>query len=187
MARQPRECGERAQILAERAGWRAPDGFAGAHDFRSKDARARTHNCACFDARFVAYTHLAADDGVIADYDPARKPGLRGDDYVIADLAIVADVHLVIEFDAVADAGDSQSCAVNAGIRANFDVVSDFDRAHLRKLAVMPVFVERETEAIGTDDRACVHDGIAANVDAVVYGDVCMERGTGADGDAASY
>ena len=75
-----------------------------ANDLGSKNAAARAQHGAGLDSRFVADAHLTADHGVVFHHHAARESGLRGDDHVPADAAVVSDVNQVVELGAVADA-----------------------------------------------------------------------------------
>ena len=64
--------------------------------------------------------------------DAARDHGVR------ADAAVVADLHVVVELDAVFDDGVLERAAVHGRVRADLDVVADHDAAELRHLDVVP-------------------------------------------------
>src|SRR5262249_8214746 len=112
--------------------------------------------------------------------DTAGKAGLRGDDDVVADAAVVRDVHEVVELDAVADTSDAEGRAVDAGVGADFAIITDFDGANLRELLVTACFTG-EAEAVRADHRAGMNYCILADAHAVVNGDAGIEAGMWAD------
>ena len=94
-----------------------------------------------FSTRVIAKTNLSADNHVVLDHDTAANARLRRDDDAFADVAVVAHMDHVVEFRAAADAR-VQRGAIDAGVRAHFDVVFDHDRSDLRKLLITE-FVRR--------------------------------------------
>ena len=68
-------------------------------------------------------------------------------------LQLWRDVHQVVEFDAVADASDAQRRAIDAGVRADLDVVADLDASDLRELLIA-VRAAHESEAVGAEHAA---------------------------------
>src|SRR5258708_1911816 len=129
--------GEGFQVSLKRPCRRAPDYLPFAHHLRGEDAASGAKDCSAFDARLVADTDLTSDHGVILDDHAAGDAGLSGNDDVTSNAAVVADMHHVVELGAITDGSDSESCAIDTGIGANFDVITDLDAPDLRKFFVM--------------------------------------------------
>lgn len=110
----------------------------------------------------------------------AAHAGLGGDDDVVFDAAVVADVDHVVELDAVAQFGDAEGGTVDGGVGPDFAVVAELDGADLRELLVGAVDFD-EAEAVGSEDDAGVEDGAGADGDAIVDGDAGVEEAVGAD------
>jgi len=91
---------ERGQV---QTGERHYDRFRDRLMFPIRDARGRV----------IADADLSAHDDVILDGHTARKAGLCGDDDILSDLYVVADVHKVINLRATADAGFVERSTIN--------------------------------------------------------------------------
>ena len=104
---------------------------------------------------------LPADLHVVADDRRSRDPDERGDRGVLADAAVVPDLAQVVDLGAVADRRHAGLRPVDAGVRADLDVVAELDRADLRDLVERAV-EERPAEAVAADHGAGLqHDAIA--------------------------
>ena len=68
-----------------------------------------------------------------------EMPHKRDDEAVFADHAVVADLHEVVDFGALADDGFAETRAVDGGVGADFDIVVDFHDADLVDLHVAAV------------------------------------------------
>src|ERR1700761_5787329 len=79
---------------------------------------------------------------------------------MLADPAVVADLHEVIDLRSGADVGASGLRAVDARVRTDLDVVVEHDVPDLRN-TFEPAVQERPPEALAADDAAGVqHDAI---------------------------
>ena len=95
--------------------------------------------------------------------DAAGEAGLRGDDDVLADLHVVADVDEVIDFCAAADAGFVERAAVDGRVGSDLDVVFDDEASDLRELLVASgLGVADVAEAFTAEDGSCLHDDAIA-------------------------
>src|SRR5208282_1523993 len=92
-------------------------------DFLWEDSTLASDHRAGFYASVIADADLSAHDYVVFDGDAAREAGLRGDNDVLADLAVVADMHEVIDLCAAADASFVERAAINGGVRSDLHVV----------------------------------------------------------------
>ena len=85
-----------------------------------------TQHHAFFDARMFPDAHLATEYDILLDHDAAGKPGLSGDHYVFPDLAVVPDVHQIIDLGAAADACNLQRSTIDGRVGPDLDVVCNF-------------------------------------------------------------
>src|ERR1700740_2094652 len=114
------------------------------------------------DHRGPADHHVAPDLGRAGDAHAGRHHGVR------ADVAVVADLDLVVQLDAVLQHRVLERAAVDAGVGADVDVVADAHAAQL--LDALPAALRRrDAEAVGADDRAALEH--AALADAAAGGD----------------
>ena len=114
---------------------------------------------------------LPAQNDVVLDHDAAREAGLRGDHYVFADLAVVADVDQVVNLRAPADARDFQSAPVDGGVGADLHMVFDFQASDLGEFFVASGgFVAHVTEAVAAENRARMDDHVVADSRAGIEG-----------------
>src|SRR5438034_10382010 len=103
--------------------------------------------------RGTAEGAIFANFGTAGDADTTGHRGMR------ADMAVVADLNLIVQFDAVFDDGIGQGAAVDAGVDADLAVVADHHHASLRNLdRGAASFAETETvppnNCAGMDDSA---------------------------------
>lgn len=118
----------------------------------------------------------------MANRDAAGETGLSGDDDVIFNAAIVGDVDHVVELDAVADGGEAEGGAVDAGVGAELDVVAESESADLREF--FPAAGNRsKAEAIGAENDTGVEDGAGADVHAGIDCDARVQARLCADAD----
>ncbi len=92
----------------------------------------------------------------------------------------MADVDQVVDFRSVADAGDSEGGAIDAGVGSDFYAITDLHSSDLRKLFVHAVG-EDETESVGADHAAGMQNYVIADFDVAINGDARMERAVVAD------
>ena len=89
-------------------------------------------------------------------------PHLRNQNAVPADDDVVADLHEIIDFRALADDRVAIGAAVDGRAGADLDVVLDDDAPDLRHLE-MPAGPEREAETVLSDVRAGMDDDAVAD------------------------
>src|SRR5262249_56148300 len=82
----------------------------------------------------VGDADLTAQHGVVSDLDAARNPGLRDDEAMASDRAVMADLDQIIDLGALANDGVAAAAPVDRGIGADLDVVLDDHPARLRDL-----------------------------------------------------
>ena len=98
---------------------------------------------------------------VVADDRRAREAGKRGDGAMLADSAVVPDLHEVVDLRAGADPRAAGLRAVDARVRADLHVVVEHHVADLRNSLERPS-TKRPAEAVAADHAARVqHDAVA--------------------------
>src|SRR5688572_31155255 len=95
----------------------------------------------------------------------------------------MADLHLVVQLDAVADDRVLERAAVHGRVRADLDVVADAHAAELRHLDVS-VDVGRMAEAVAADHRARLEQAAHADGDALAQRDARLKAAILAQTDA---
>jgi hypothetical protein len=100
---------------------------------------------------------------MIANRHPAGKPRLRCDHHMLSDIAVMPDVYQIVELAAIADASHAQRRPVDTGIGANFHIVADLYRPHLRKLIPPPLFIRGEPKTIGSDHATAMQNRALSN------------------------
>src|SRR5450830_1983224 len=111
----------------------------------------------------VAVDHGGTADGAIfTDFGAAGDPRAGCNRRMRADMAVVGDLNLVVQFDTVFQHGVGQGATVDGGIGTDFDVVADHHPPHLRNLDPDAGFVG-ETETIRTDHRTGMDDAALAD------------------------
>src|SRR4051812_24384275 len=98
----------------------------------------------------VPETNLPADYSVVFDHHTAADSRLRRNHNALADVAVVADVDHVVELRAAPDARATERRAIDAGVRAELNVVFDHNGSDLWKL-VIAVIVPHVTKTVRTE------------------------------------
>src|SRR5690606_38142335 len=106
----------------------------------------------------IANTHLACNHDIVAGGSTAGDANLGAQQIVLADLAIVPDLHQVIDLCPAADACRSIGAAVDGRIGADLDVGADF---YVPKLGsqFMATGVLTIAKPIGPNHGTGVNDG----------------------------
>src|SRR5262245_7022888 len=73
------------------------------HDLPRQYSGFRSDDRAFLHARVISETDLSANHRVVLDHDAAADSRLRRDDDALADVAVVSDVHHVVEFRTASD------------------------------------------------------------------------------------
>src|SRR5262245_43113585 len=116
-----------------------------------------------------------ADAAVAADASAAGDAHTAGNGRMSTDAAVVSDLNLVVQFDALFDHRVVQRAAVDGGVGSHFDVVADHHPADLRDLAPAAA-VPGDAEAVSTDHHAGVEDNTVAYDAIMVYRDVRVQQ-----------
>src|ERR1700730_5246005 len=114
------------------------------------------------DRHMVGHANLPGQHGPVAHPRGARDPDLGDQDHVFSHVAVVPDLHQVVDLAAAAHDRLAEGRAVDRGVGPDLDVVLEAQAAHLRDLAVgLPV--ERIAEAVGAQHRSRVDDDPVAD------------------------
>ena len=112
----------------------------------------------CDYSRAVAHLDVIGETGLpselapFADSDGARHARLRGHARKLADLAVVANLDEIVEFDPAPKNRRAHRRSVDRRIRANFDIVLDHHAAHLRNFDQVAGVLDK-AEAVGANHR----------------------------------
>src|SRR5581483_2772145 len=185
---QPREACQVLQIFPQRLRRRAPErDTVATKDFLRQNSRLSSEQYAFLDARMFADADLATDDDVIFDGDAAGKTSLGGNDYVLAEVAVVADMYKIVDLRSAPDTSRFEGTAINRRIRANLDVIFNFEPADLRKLFVTAGrWVPNVAESVAADHGACMDDHTIADPSSRVHRDIRIDLAVLADLDLAA-
>ena len=82
---------------------------------------------------------------------------------------VVADLHQVVELDAVFEHRVLQSAAINTGVGADFHIVANLHSTELLDLDP-PAIVRRKAESVGTNHSARMNNATFANAASVRHG-----------------
>src|SRR5438094_696332 len=103
----------------------------------------------------LANSNLPAEDDVVLNGDAAGEPGLRRDDNVFSDAAVVSDVHEIVDLGAASDARFIQRSAVDGRVGPDFHVIFDHQFSDLRKfLVVAALAISHIAEAVSANSPA---------------------------------
>ena len=118
------------------------------------------------------------------DDDAAGKPGLRGDHYVFSNLAIVADVHKIVDFGAASNACDLQRSPVDGCVGADFNIISDFKPPNLREFFIVArCLLANVAETVAAQYRPGMNYHPIAKMAAGIDGDIGIELAIAANTD----
>src|SRR5262249_17583184 len=117
------------------------------------------------DGDVVGDPDLAAQHCEIAKDHAAGQAAAGNDDAVPADLAVVPDLHEVIDLVALANPSVATATAIDASVGANLDVVLDYDPAELRHLHMsargrLVAIAVLANAATGMQDHAVADQGM---------------------------
>src|SRR5713101_3952082 len=138
------------------------------------------------DTHMVGDAHLPRQHGPVADLTGAGHADLADQNHVLSDVAVVPDLHQVVDLRAAADDRRAHGGAVDGGIGADLDVVLDDESPDLGDLLVRGS-VEGITEAIGAEDGPGVDDHAIPNADPVAYHDPRVQHHVGSEHRSAAH
>src|SRR5690606_1574343 len=71
-------------------------------------------------------------------------------------LDVMADLHLVVDLHAIGNDRVAQRSAINAGVRADLDIIADLHTTQLLNLDPAPALIGK-AKAVAADDRTGLH------------------------------
>ena len=101
--------------------------------------------------------HSPAQHATLANMRASGDAHAARDGRVIADVAVVRNLHLIVDFDAITDDGVVNCATINGGIGTDFNIVPNHHTADLRDFSPA-CLIRLETKAVGSDHRSRVHD-----------------------------
>src|SRR6266850_7435973 len=123
----------------------------------------------------VAKTYLATYHAVVFNNHAAADACLGGNHNALTDIAVMTNVHHVIQFGAASDPRAPQRGAIYTRVCAKFNVVFDNHGANLGKLVVAHI-VAYITEAICPYTDPCMKNHLMAKRNSVVQNDVGVKH-----------
>src|SRR5271156_5762484 len=98
---------------------------------------------------------------------------------------VVSYLHKVINFDFRRDTGNAQRSPIDGGVGADFDVITNFDGADLRKFP-MPAVTENVAESVTSNHSAGMHFDPGSQFRPGIKSDTRMQPAFLANGASAS-
>ena len=145
-----------------------------------QDAALAADDGVVVEVSMFADADLSSNQGLGADRRTAGNARLRGNQGVLADFDVVRNLNQVVQFDPAANDRGLQRSAIDAGIRADFDIIFDDDSSHLRELD-MTLAVTDETKSIRADHCAGMDDDAVSDRHVFVDDDSWIQRALAAD------
>ena len=123
---------------------------------------------------------LGGDDYAASDFRASGNAGLSDENRGFTENDVVSNLHEVVDFRSFLDPGFAEAGAVDAGIRADFNIVVDL---HDSVLGNLDETAEGwcVTEAVGADDGTRMDDDAVAEDAAVHDGDIGVDDAVFAD------
>ena len=148
--------------------------------FAIQDAALAADDGVIVKPRVLADADLTADEALRANCRTAGDTCLRGDDRVLADFNVVGNLDQVIKLHAAANDGRFERSPIDAGVRADFDIIFDDHLSYLWKFNARDA-VFNETESIGADNSAGVNDHAISDLDIFIDNNPGIQRAVIAD------
>ena len=155
-------------------------------------ARAATDECVRTDAHELVDRHEPADDGPVVDGDVSGHLDRIRDDDVVADDAIVRDVHVRHEKASRPDGRlpGGGAASIDRAILADDRTAPDFHPGFLA-LVLQVLGVVADDGAVAdfhalTDARVALDDGVRGKRAALAYGDTRSDDAVGPDGNVGA-
>src|SRR6266568_7080247 len=173
-----------AFVFIERLNRNSPP-YAGTNNLPRQNARLRADHRATLHTDVIAEPDLPANHAIIFNRHAAADAGLCCNHHPLSNVAVMTDVDHIIQFCSFANACAPQRPAIDARVRAQFDVVFDNDRADLRKFVITHV-AANVAEAVGADDYAGMKNDPITNRHSVFEKYVWMNHAIVADLDVVA-
>src|SRR5437588_5756423 len=168
-----------AFVIIERLNRNSPP-HAGTDNLPRQNARLRAYHRAALHADVVAESDLTANHAVIFNRHAAADSGLRRDHHPLSNVAVMTDMNHIIEFRAASDSRSSQRAPIDAGVRAQLNIIFNDDRTDLRKFVIAQV-AAHVPEPIGADDNPRVENHSIANGHSVFDENIRMNNAVSTD------
>ena len=114
----------------------SPDWFARFDALRTYYAAFSPHDGSRCDASLIRYSDLSAQYSKVAYRDAAGQSGLRRNHHAVTDIAVMSDMHEVVELRSGAHSRYAQRRAIHTRVSADLHIVPNLYRADLRKFHV---------------------------------------------------
>ncbi len=108
------------------------------------------------------HNRATAHGAMRANVSASRNACTTSQSTVRPDVDVMANLHEVIELDAIGQHSIAQRATVYAGVRADFDIVTNFHRTELFDFFPLAV-VRCKTETISTDHNTSMQDAALAH------------------------
>ncbi len=118
-----------APLLIIHCGHHAAHQFASFNRFRH--ASSGCDYCSVADCDVLIGSYLSGQNAAATNLSSAGKTGQRSNHSVFADFDVVADLDQVVEFGSAMNASFAKTCAINAAVGSEFDIIFDDDPANL--------------------------------------------------------
>lgn len=113
-------------------------------------ARLGTHGDAVADVYVAGKSHLSGCDTVAPDFGRTCHSALGGHDGVGANLAIVGNLHQIVELDTVVDAGLAHCGTVDGSVGPDFHIIPYYYTTYLGYLVIGTLSIGRKAKSIGS-------------------------------------
>src|SRR5712692_9311246 len=137
LLRQPRQRCQLLQVFTDWACRRPPECHALATKYLvGKNPALPSQHYPFFEARMFPDADLATQHDILFYHNTARKTDLCGNDDVLPDLAVMSDMHQIVDLRAATDARDLECTPIDSRIGADLDVVANLQSPHLGKFLI---------------------------------------------------
>src|SRR5437016_6080475 len=166
-------------VFIERLNRNSPP-HAGTDNLPRQNARLRAYHRPALHTDVVAESDLTANHAVVFNRHAAADSGLRRDHHPLSNVAVMTDMNHIIEFRAASDSRSSQRAAIDAGVRAQLNIIFNDDRADLWKVVIAQV-AAHVPEPIGADDYTGMQNDPVTNRHAVFEKNIRMNQAIASD------
>ena len=132
------------------------------------------------DREMPAYSRLPGENGAIAHRCRPGHTNLRHQQAFLTDAHVVGNVHQVVDLGPAADHSVVDAAAIDGGVGANLDVVTDDTAANVRNLAMRSV-AKHVPESVAADAGSRMHDRASSEDRSWINGCAWPQPGTLAD------
>ena len=130
--------------------------------------RTHHHPICQTDGAIPSHSNRTTDHAVPSNNRTSDQPDAAAKHRVVSNLAVVTDLYLIINLNAVTHDGIFDSSPIDCRARTHTDVISQANTTDLRHGLQVAVCVGRESKAIGTYHSAAVNYAARAYTNSVV-------------------